>query len=716
MQQRDFLMKQAGVLRWHSWRIKPLWHRLWGRWLKKSQPAKNQILPKAPIQPEIPRYPPFAQGLPTTPIDAILSSQGVLIERLRSTLGLTSDEFNRWVLPVLSRYAAFVHLLPASAHHHHRGAGGLWHHSLEVAFAAAQASEEVMFSTDEAPQLRRELEPRWRLAACLAGLLHDAGKPLSDLTVTDQAGQHVWNPYFEDVIQWAAHHQIERYWIQWPTRQHKRHQVFAVLCANRLLPQETTTYLSAFGPQPIASLLESLTGQVSDQPLAKLVQQADQASVSRDLKRNGLGTTIEEYVLGVIRRFVHSGHWLVNRPNAKVWHLKQGVFLDWGHGFPDLLALIRQDQVPGVPQEVDRLADFLIERGVAQPSTIKDTQSTISRLARYWRVRLPISQAGDFPTKPWLLRLTAPEWIFTTGAPAPLDGQVLEGEIEEQEIEGQQNKKDVVQKASEVAARFAPPAEASKVQAPTLDALLNHYGVAVPLLRLAIDPVLAGHQPLGHIIDQLEGRIVLLYPEGARQLGEPTHIVTTLFEAGAIEPDLMSPDRKVRVIQGKKVLVFTDALSKAIASALEINQANTARPSVASLTEVTPMSNHKSASTEVSSFLAPTEPKPALNACLPGLLPSMNDQTLVLSSSQFTPEQAIQELIEMIRIGKGRWLIAPVLQENGQSITDAGCLEQLAKAYPAFSLPLLRLTLRNLETDRLRLEGGKLILHTRPNA
>jgi conjugal transfer pilus assembly protein TraI len=40
------------------------------------------------------------------------------------------------------RLAAFVHLLPASQAHHHRGAGGMLRHSLEVAlFGRISASQ-----------------------------------------------------------------------------------------------------------------------------------------------------------------------------------------------------------------------------------------------------------------------------------------------------------------------------------------------------------------------------------------------------------------------------------------------------------------------------------------------------------------------------------------------------------------------------------------------
>ncbi|MCU0971932.1 MAG: TraI domain-containing protein [Gammaproteobacteria bacterium] len=46
-----------------------------------------------------------------------------------------------------------------------RGAGGPFRHGLEVACHAAQASQGMVFALDRSPGERRELEPRWRLAA-----------------------------------------------------------------------------------------------------------------------------------------------------------------------------------------------------------------------------------------------------------------------------------------------------------------------------------------------------------------------------------------------------------------------------------------------------------------------------------------------------------------------------------------------------------------------
>nr|WP_012728219.1 MobH family relaxase [Escherichia coli]ACQ77678.1 truncated TraI [Escherichia coli] len=227
-----------------------------------------RVLPLKDVEDEeIPRYPPFAKGLPVAPLDKILATQAELIEKVRNSLGFTVDDFNRLVLPVIQRYAAFVHLLPASESHHHRGAGGLFRHGLEVAFWAAQASESVIFSIEGTPRERRDNEPRWRLASCFSGLLHDVGKPLSDVSITDKDGSITWNPYSESLHDWAHRHEIDRYFIRWRDKRHKRHEQFSLLAVDRIIPAETREFLSKSGPSIMEAMLEAISGTSVNQPV-----------------------------------------------------------------------------------------------------------------------------------------------------------------------------------------------------------------------------------------------------------------------------------------------------------------------------------------------------------------------------------------------------------------------------------------------------------------
>ncbi|MCX2224476.1 MobH family relaxase [Aeromonas veronii] len=415
-------------------------HKLFGGRSGAIETAPSaRVLPLKDVEDEeIPRYPPFAKGLPVAPLDKILATQAELIEKVRNSLGFTVDDFNRLVLPVIQRYAAFVHLLPASESHHHRGAGGLFRHGLEVAFWATQASESVIFSIEGTPRERRDNEPRWRLASCFSGLLHDVGKPLSDVSITDKDGSITWNPYSESLHDWAYRHGIDRYFIRWRDKRHKRHEQFSLLAWHRIIPAETQEFLSKSGPSIIEAMLEAISGTSVNQPVTKLMLRADQESVSRDLRQSRLdvnefsyGVPVERYVFDAIRRLVKTGKWKVNEPGAKVWHLNQGVFIAWKQ-LGDLYDLISQDKIPGIPRDPDTLADILIERGFAVPNTVQEKGERA--YYRYWEVLPEMLQEAAGPVKILMLRLESNDLVFTTEPPAAVTGEVV-GDVEDAEIE-----------------------------------------------------------------------------------------------------------------------------------------------------------------------------------------------------------------------------------------------------------------------------------------
>ena len=148
---------------------------------------------------EIPRYPPFMKGLPAVPHAKLLETQAELIDRIANTAITTPKDFTRFYVPAIERFANYAHLLPASQSHHHRGAGGLLRHSLEVGLWALQSADKVLLDAAKTPSQRREMEPRWQFAVFAAALCHDAGKPVTDIVVTNRDRTTVWKPIKEDL-------------------------------------------------------------------------------------------------------------------------------------------------------------------------------------------------------------------------------------------------------------------------------------------------------------------------------------------------------------------------------------------------------------------------------------------------------------------------------------------------------------------------------------
>ena len=369
--------------------------------------------------PEIPRYPPFLRGLPVAAPTRIVATQAELVARLQDGLAFTDVRFATLVRPVVERYAAFVHLLPASEAHHHRGAGGLFRHGLEVAFHAAQASQGRIFALDRSPAERRELEPRWRLAAGLAGLCHDVGKPVSDLSVSDREGHTTWRPLLGSLTDWAAANGVEHYFIRWRERRHARHETFGLLVLERILTPEVTAWLVDADPEILQGLLSAVAGIDDGAVLGPLVTDADRASVERDLRENhidpaatSLGVPVDRYLLDAMRRLARGGRWQINVPGARLWMLAEGLHLVWPAGAEDVVGLLAADRVPGIPRDPDTLADILLERGLAVP------RQEGNHIQRYWRLAPELLARDGQVVTLSMLRLASPDLVLAGAPPA----------------------------------------------------------------------------------------------------------------------------------------------------------------------------------------------------------------------------------------------------------------------------------------------------------
>lgn len=182
--------------------LKKLWSFFTGLFLRKKTTGSQAF------DEEIPRYPPFAKGLPLATVEKILESQSRILNEVRKEVG--DDAFAKYYLPCVTSYCDFVHLLPASERNHHRGAGGLFRHGLEVALNSLRQGKHKLFDTNLSPSEKEHNEPRWHLACFLSGLVHDIGKPLSDYQIISECGHHVWNPFTESIPKWGEENGLDK--------------------------------------------------------------------------------------------------------------------------------------------------------------------------------------------------------------------------------------------------------------------------------------------------------------------------------------------------------------------------------------------------------------------------------------------------------------------------------------------------------------------------
>lgn len=399
-------------------------------WKKRPKPDSQPISREHVMQwrdDEIPRYPPFMKGLPAVSPEKLLETQAELIERIANTAIALPAQIERYYLSAIKRFARFAHLLPASQSHHHRGAGGLLRHSLEVGLWALQSADKVLLDAAKTPSQRREMEPRWQFAVFASALCHDAGKPVTDLTVTNRDRSAVWKPIKEDLYDWATRNRIDAYFLDWREGRSRQHTALSNLIADRIIGTEALEWIEEGGTELIVWLLESLncnpgpTNMIHD-----LVVKADQTSVERDLKTLGvamagydLGVPVERHLTDIMRRFIREGVWLVNEPGARLWNIGGNIYLVWPAAGEEIARQVREDGIPGIPRTPDGILDMLVERQIA---FVRDGAAPGDRL---WKIA-PACLAEKIPgIKLSAIRLRDDAIVSSSPIP-PVEGRLVE--------------------------------------------------------------------------------------------------------------------------------------------------------------------------------------------------------------------------------------------------------------------------------------------------
>ncbi len=402
---------------------------------QKKKPGTRSDTTAAPIyhwrEDEIPRYPPFMKGLPVVPPERLLETQKELLERIANTAIATPEVYRDHYLSAIRRFASFAHLLPASQSHHHRGAGGLLRHAIEVGLWALQSADRVLLQTAISPSHRRKMEPRWQLAVFLAAMCHDAGKPVTDLTVTNKDRTTTWSPITEDLYLWANRNAVEAYFLDWREGRNRQHTALSTLIGERIIGNASLAWIAEVDTELVVWLMESLSCNPGpNNMIYDLVVKSDQTSVERDLKTMGvamagydIGVPVERHLTDIMRRFVREGVWIVNEPGARLWNIDGNIYLIWPAAGEELARQVKEDGVPGIPRTPDGILDMLIDRGMA---FIRNEGKAGDR---YWKIAPEVLQQKIPDIKLPAIRLKD-EAMVSSVPIAPVPGKLVGSEVE----------------------------------------------------------------------------------------------------------------------------------------------------------------------------------------------------------------------------------------------------------------------------------------------
>ncbi|GAD89965.1 hypothetical protein VHA01S_030_00400 [Vibrio halioticoli NBRC 102217] len=325
-------------------------------------------------------YPPNPQGIPIVQPRVLRERLESEIQFIRNELGMTFDDFDLYILPVMETLITYADLLPASEYKHHSTGGGLIAHSFDVAKRAMRDAQHTQFPKGHgflSDTQRSNIQ--WKAGTVLSALLHDGGKILADLIVTngDDDNELIWDAHSESTIhEWAARNEIERYFIRWRKQRHQKHQNASLMVMQRLIPQATWSWIDTCydGKQIHSAMLSAVANADLSHPVSKIVAEADSASARKDMLTKNSHITKEvkraplsEILADLMKHYVLTNKWDINRKDAPVWFVNEDLYVVWSSAIPDLLEDMHAMGYM-IPQVPEVLARTMIEEGMALPN------------------------------------------------------------------------------------------------------------------------------------------------------------------------------------------------------------------------------------------------------------------------------------------------------------------------------------------------------------
>ena len=332
---------------------------------------RGAAMPATPTS--VASYPASDPGFAAVPVEDLLAGEADLVARIKLCYGADRDSFERDVLTLVRRYAACVHLLPATADNYFSTPGGLLRLGLETAFFSLQGTDAHIFSGRMSISARRQLEPRWRHATFIAGLCCELHRLMSHIIVTDAAGE-TWPAFLQPLAGWLATRGSERYFLRWRP-QAVEARGLGLFALSHVVPPLVMADLSEGNAVIVPHLLASISGipvYRDHNILDELVRRSLALVIDRNLVASAdrygspqYGSHLERYLVDALRRLTSGNSaWVPNREKSRLWFGQDGLFLVWPGAAEDVHQLIEADQLAGIPKAPETMLELLLAAGV----------------------------------------------------------------------------------------------------------------------------------------------------------------------------------------------------------------------------------------------------------------------------------------------------------------------------------------------------------------
>lgn len=309
-------------------------------------------------------YPQKIKGVPVFDIDSVMKHYQKEILELRRFVPIGDHQvdsdgrklFDTMYLDVIYRFAEYIHLIPASEDHHHRGPGGLLIHSMQTAHKALIYAENKKYKRSGFLDLDKEMSVRARYATWVAGLMHDTGKILRDLHVDaveqinksgvtiPAVGVATWMPHLQTLIDWAKDNNVATYSVSYVRhRTHNAHN----LDSSHLLPYilgrgHAMRYLVEAPCENLYSeVAKILSGMDSESYISRAVKEGDAHSTMKDMSvYHDIMTGVKNKSVGsrvVMLMKMAKANWEWNTPGGEGWIIGGHCYIRWPNAIQSII-------------------------------------------------------------------------------------------------------------------------------------------------------------------------------------------------------------------------------------------------------------------------------------------------------------------------------------------------------------------------------------------
>lgn len=316
------------------------------------------------------------EGMAIRSAEAIMQSQHAFIQRIKLAYGSDHETFQRELIPPIRKLVDYVLDLPATPNQHFCASGGMVDLGLRTAFFALQATDDQIFEGRATITARRHLEPRWRRATFIAGLCAELYRTLSHIRVSDEHGEQ-WQPFLMPLAQWVARHKARHLVVRWEPGAQETRSV-GLFALPMIITPETMVYLAEGNSVVVPHMLAAISGSTTRQQhnlLDELVRRAAAFVIDKNLQESARvqgvfkpALHLGRYFLDTMKELVdaHPG-WVPNSEKSRVWFGPDGVFIVWPNAVADILKVLEEALLPGLPQAPSEVLDILLANGIARP-------------------------------------------------------------------------------------------------------------------------------------------------------------------------------------------------------------------------------------------------------------------------------------------------------------------------------------------------------------